>query len=124
MNMTQPPVRDSLNGVPRIECDDRYADRAAVGRRLAELLLRYRGGRALVLALPPGGVAVAGELARALRLPFDVLVARELVVRPYPAVVAGALSEGGGCVSTRRRSGCRASHSAPSGMKRAASRTR
>jgi putative phosphoribosyl transferase len=101
MITTQSSVRDSLNGVPRIECDDRYADRAAAGRRLAELLLRYRGGRALVLALPPGGVAVAGELARALRLPLDVLVARELVVRPYPAVVVGALSEGGGLCLNR-----------------------
>jgi hypothetical protein len=79
-----------------IECEDRYADRAATGRRLAELLFRYQGGRALVLALPPGGVAVAGELARVLRLPLEVLVARDLVVHPYPAVVVGALSEGGG----------------------------
>jgi putative phosphoribosyl transferase len=101
MILAPPPARVLLNGAPHIECDDRYADRAAAGRRLAELLSRYRGGRALVLALPPGGVAVAGELARALRLPLDVLVARDLVVRPYPSVVVGALSEGGGLCLNR-----------------------
>jgi putative phosphoribosyl transferase len=87
-------------GLPLADRDDRYADRAAAGRALATLLLPYRGGRAIVLALPPGGVAAGGELARALRLPLDVLIAREFVIRPYPAIVAGALSEGGGlCVN-------------------------
>jgi len=82
--------------LPLADRDDRYADRAAAGRDLAALLQPYRGGRAIVLALPPGGVAAGGELARALRLPLDVLIAREFVIRPYPAIVAGALSEGGG----------------------------
>jgi putative phosphoribosyl transferase len=76
--------------------DDRYADRAAAGRGLAELLQPYRGSRAIVLALPPGGVAVASAVAQALRLPLAVLIARGLAVRPYPALVAGALSEAGG----------------------------
>jgi putative phosphoribosyl transferase len=79
-----------------IGCDARYADQAAAGRRLAEQLQQYRGSRAIVLALPPSGVAVAGEVARALRLPLDVLIARGFAVRPYPTLVAGALSEGGG----------------------------
>jgi putative phosphoribosyl transferase len=82
--------------LPLANHDDRYADRAAAGRELATLLQPYRGGRAIVLALPPGGIAVAGALARALRLPLDVLVAREFVIQPYPSIVAGALSEGGG----------------------------
>ena len=34
--------------------DDLHADRAAAGRALATLLLPYRGGRAIVLALSPG----------------------------------------------------------------------
>jgi putative phosphoribosyl transferase len=83
-----------------VASDDRYAAHAAAGRELAMLLQRYRGGRAIVLALPPGGVVIAGALARALRLPLDVLIAREFVIRPYPMIVAGALSEGGGlCVN-------------------------
>ena len=87
-------------GLPLTDRDDRYADRAAAGRALAALLQPYRGGRAIVLALPPGGVAAGTELARALRLPLDVFIAREFFIQPYPAVVAGALSEGGGlCVN-------------------------
>jgi putative phosphoribosyl transferase len=85
-----------IYGVPIVGCDDRFEDRAAVGRRLAEQLQQYRGSRAIVLALPPGGVAVAGEVARALRLPLDALIARGFAVRPYPGVMAGALSEAGG----------------------------
>src|SRR5215207_4681553 len=87
-------------GLPLEDGDDRYADRAAAGRALAARLQSYRGGRAIVLALPPGGVAAGGELARALRLPLDVLIAREFVLQPYPAIIAAALSEGGGlCVN-------------------------
>lgn len=76
--------------------DDRGSERAIVGRRLAELLQPYRGGDGMVLALPPGGVAVASAIARALRLPLDVIVAHEFTVRPYAAAVVGAVSEGGG----------------------------
>src|SRR5215217_4379637 len=85
-----------IYGVPIVGCDDRYEDRAAVGRQLAEQLQQYRGSRAIVLALPPGGIAVAGEVARALRLPLDALIARGFAVRPYPGMMAGAISESGG----------------------------
>jgi putative phosphoribosyl transferase len=89
-----------ISELPLADRDDRHADREAAGRELAVLLQLYRGGRAIVLALPPGGVAAGGALARALRLPLDVLIAREFVIQPYPASVAGALSEGGGlCVN-------------------------
>jgi len=86
----------AVHGIPISGCDDRYADRAAAGRGLAELLQPYRGSRAIVLALPPGGVAVASAVAQALRLPLDMLIARTFAVRPYSALVAGALSEAGG----------------------------
>lgn len=76
--------------------DERYADRAASGRRLAALLSRYRGGPGLALALTPGGVAVAGELSHALRISLDAFVVREFRVPGWPTAVAGAVSEGGG----------------------------
>jgi putative phosphoribosyl transferase len=96
---TKQPV--VLDGVRRANCPDRYLDRFAAGHQLAERLHHYRGSRAIVLALAPGGVAVAQEVARMLRLPLEILVARELRVRPYPAVVAGALSEAGGLCLNR-----------------------
>jgi putative phosphoribosyl transferase len=94
-------MQHRTSGFPRIDAEARYADRIAAGRGLAQLLLRYHASRAQVLALPPGGVIVAGEVARVLRLSLDVLVAREIVIRPYPALVAGGLSEGGGLCLNR-----------------------
>jgi putative phosphoribosyl transferase len=72
----------------------------AAGRQLAERLQHLRGSRALVLAVMPGGQAIAEEIARVLRLPQGILVARELHVQPYPDVAAGGLSEGSGlCIN-------------------------
>jgi putative phosphoribosyl transferase len=99
--LTQPITYSAIGTSSLIDIDERYADRGAAGRQLAQLLLPDRDSRALVLALPPGGVVVAGEVARALRLPLDVLVAREIAIRPYPALVAGALSEGSGLCLNR-----------------------
>lgn len=78
--------------------DDRAVTRATYGRRLAELLQPYRGGDALVLALPPGGVRIASEVARSLRLPLGLIVACAFYVSTYPRVLGGAISEGGGLV--------------------------
>jgi putative phosphoribosyl transferase len=97
----QPGSYTEVDTLPLAEIDEQYADRIAAGRQLAQLLLPNRDSRALVLALPPGGVIVAGEVARALRVALDVLVVREIVIRPYPALVAGALSEGGGLCLNR-----------------------
>jgi putative phosphoribosyl transferase len=94
--LTQPIIWREIDVPPLIDVDERYADRIAAGRQLAQLLLPTRDSRALVLALAPGGVIVAGEVAHALRLPLETLVAREIAIRPYPALIAGALSEGGG----------------------------
>jgi putative phosphoribosyl transferase len=67
---------------------------------MAERLQNFRGSRAIVLAMMPSGQAIAEELARVLRLPRDILVARELHVQPYPQVAAGGLSEGSGlCIN-------------------------
>lgn len=72
------------------------ADRVDAGHRLAALLRPFRSRQSIVLAIPPGGVAVAREVARVLRLPLDVLLSREFNLPRYPALAAGALSEGGG----------------------------
>src|SRR5205814_1063652 len=69
----------------------------------AEQLHAYRGDRALVLALPPGGVAVAGELAHALRLPLDVLVAHSMR-RPIRHLWWGHSARAAGSASTVWRS--------------------
>jgi predicted phosphoribosyltransferase len=48
-----------------------FRDRAAAGRRVAELLTHYKAGDALVLAIPAGGVPVAAQIAKALGLPLQ-----------------------------------------------------
>ncbi|HEU4383444.1 MAG TPA: phosphoribosyltransferase family protein [Anaeromyxobacteraceae bacterium] len=72
-----------------------FEDRRDAGRRLAELLARYRKDRPVVLGLPRGGVLVASEVARALGAPLDVLVARKLGAPGMPEYGIGAIAEGG-----------------------------
>ena len=84
-----------------LEADSEYINACvAAGHHLAERLQQFRGSRAIVLAMMPNGQPIAEEIARALRLPQDILVARELHVQPYPDIVAGGLSEGSGlCIN-------------------------
>lgn len=71
-----------------------FEDRADAGRRLAQLLLAYRGTDAIVLALPRGGVVVAGEIAERLSLPLDVLIVRKIGHPAEPEFGLGAVVEG------------------------------
>ncbi|WP_246137163.1 MULTISPECIES: phosphoribosyltransferase [Myxococcus] len=73
----------------------RFRDRADAGRRLATMLLPYRGSDARVLGVARGGLRVAYEVARALEVPLDVWVSRRLSI-PGRALTLGAVSEGGG----------------------------
>ncbi|MDX1513429.1 MAG: phosphoribosyltransferase family protein, partial [Gammaproteobacteria bacterium] len=66
--------------IPRVHDDpalrDRapvFADRAAAGRHLAQMLDSFRDSGALAAAIPAGGVPVAAEIASALELDLVVL---------------------------------------------------
>lgn len=72
----------------------RYTDRADAGRRLAALLTHLRDERPLVLALPRGGVPVAFEIAKVLKAPLDLLMARKLRAPGYPELGIGAIVDG------------------------------
>jgi putative phosphoribosyl transferase len=73
-----------------------FADRAEAGRLLAQRLARHADGAdTLILALPRGGVAVAFELAQALRLPLDILGVRKLGVPDHEELAFGAIAGGG-----------------------------
>jgi predicted phosphoribosyltransferase len=77
----------------------RFLDRTDAGRALAGLLTGYRGDpKAVVLALPRGGVPVAYEVASALELPLDVLVVRKLGLPSQPELAMGAVASGGAIV--------------------------
>ncbi len=73
-----------------------FRDRADAGRTLAADLVHLAGrDDVVVLALPRGGVPVAYEVARALRAPLDVFLARKLGVPGQPELAMGAIATGG-----------------------------
>jgi len=74
----------------------RYPDRRAAGQALAAALaVSPRPLETVVLALPRGGVPVAAEVARVLRLPLDVFVVRKLGVPRHEELAFGAIASGG-----------------------------
>jgi predicted phosphoribosyltransferase len=72
-----------------------FIDRADAGRKLAKLLLKYRGRDGVVLALPRGGVPVAAEVARALEMPLDLITARKVGHPGNPEYAIAAVTETG-----------------------------
>ena len=75
---------------------ERFADRRAAGRELAQHLRSYAGrDDVVVLGLPRGGVPVAYEVARALDAPLDVFVVRKLGLPGHEELAVGAIASGG-----------------------------
>jgi putative phosphoribosyl transferase len=73
-----------------------FADRRDAGRRLAvELADLANDPQAIVLGIPRGGVVVAAEIARALRLPLDIFLARKLGVPGQEELAFGAMTADG-----------------------------
>ena len=73
-----------------------FTNRLAAGRALANRLKSFAHHEdVVVIALPPGGVPVGSEIARALDVPLDVLVVRKLSVPHHPELAMGAIAGGG-----------------------------
>jgi putative phosphoribosyl transferase len=73
-----------------------FGDRREAGAALAETLRRQELGDAVVVGLARGGAVVAAELARALRLPLDVLAVRKVGHPLQPEYAIGAVTPRGG----------------------------
>lgn len=74
----------------------KFANRQAAGRELAEALKTYADSHdTIVLALPRGGVPVAFEVASALHLPLDVFIVRKLGAPNQEELAMGAIATGG-----------------------------
>jgi putative phosphoribosyl transferase len=71
-----------------------FTDRQDAGRRLARALDRYRHEKPVILALPRGGVPVAGEIAAALSAPLDLVLVRKIGVPAQPELAMGAVVDG------------------------------
>lgn len=78
-----------------------FRDREEAGRRLAAKLARHKGERAVVFALPRGGVPVAAPIATALRAPLDLVLARKIGTPGQPELAMGAVADGGTPVVVR-----------------------
>ncbi len=72
-----------------------FKDRHEAGHRLAEKLAVYAGKDAVVLALPRGGIVTGAEIARALKLPLDILAVRKIGYPSDPEYAIGAIDEHG-----------------------------
>jgi len=76
----------------------RFVDRRDAGQQLAIRLANIPLVDPVVLALPRGGVPVADEIAKALRAPLSVFVARKIGAPLQPEYGIGAIAEGGAVV--------------------------
>jgi putative phosphoribosyl transferase len=74
----------------------RYKNRSQAGKLLSQPLAQYTDhADAIVLGLPRGGVPVAYAVARALRLPLDILLVRKLGMPGHEEYAMGAVGSGG-----------------------------
>jgi putative phosphoribosyl transferase len=79
-----------------------FRDRVDAGEQLARELERYRDDpAAIVLGIPRGGAVVAAAVARELRLPLDIVVARKIGAPGNPEYAVAAVDEDGGIVRGR-----------------------
>jgi len=73
-----------------------FYDRREAGQKLAVALKDYKDNpKAIVLALPRGGVVVGAVVAQKLNLPLDIVVARKIGAPGNPEFAIGAVSEKG-----------------------------
>jgi putative phosphoribosyl transferase len=71
-----------------------FADRKEAGRMLASKLTDYTE-KAVVVAIPRGGVVVGYEIAHKLWVPLDVIVPRKIGAPFNPELAIGAVTEDG-----------------------------
>jgi predicted phosphoribosyltransferase len=73
-----------------------FQDRYDAGRKLAEKLTQYaKYSNLLVLALTGGGLAVASEVAKALKASLDIFLVRNLPAPGLESLSMGAVVSGG-----------------------------
>jgi putative phosphoribosyl transferase len=72
-----------------------FTDRAEAGRRLSEMLYEYKGKELSVLSVPAGGVPVGYEIAKALRVPLDLIIVRKIQFPDNPEAGFGAVGPDG-----------------------------
>lgn len=73
-----------------------FKDRKAAGKLLAKHLNDYKHKKGvLVLGIPRGGVVIAKEVAKELKLPLDIIVTRKIGAPDQPELALGAVDPDG-----------------------------
>src|SRR3989338_862733 len=72
-----------------------FKDRKEAGSLLAHELIQYRNKDAVILALPRGGVPVAFEIAKKLKLPLDIFPVRKVGHPDNPEYALCAVDQDG-----------------------------
>ncbi|MBI1973634.1 phosphoribosyl transferase [Candidatus Micrarchaeota archaeon] len=72
-----------------------FLNRVDAGKKLARELKKLKLSNVIVLGVPRGGVVPAAEVARELKAPLTVVVARKVGAPGQPEFAAGAVSENG-----------------------------
>ena len=86
---------DREAGVVQMQLAISFRDRREAGQLLASKLSSYAGrSDVVVLGLPRGGVPVAFEVAKILKVPLDVFVVRKLGVPGDEELAMGATATG------------------------------
>lgn len=70
-----------------------FKDQVSAGELLAEKLQEYKGKKAIILAIPRGGVATGSGVAKKLGLPLEVIVTRKIGAPDNPELAIGAVGE-------------------------------
>jgi putative phosphoribosyl transferase len=69
-----------------------YTDRIQAGLALAAALKKFKGTKAVILAVPRGGVPVAYVIAKQLNLPLDIVLIKKLGHPQHPEYAIGAVN--------------------------------
>lgn len=73
-----------------------FKDRQHAGKLVANLLEKYRDdSNTIIFGLPRGGVVLAYEVAKHLKLPLDIICARKIGAPYNPEFGVGAITESG-----------------------------
>lgn len=73
----------------------RFRNRQAAGEQLAKALGPLDPATTVIFALPRGGVPVAAEIARAARVPLEVVLVRKIGMPGQEELALGAVVDGG-----------------------------
>ncbi len=78
-----------------------FSDRKDAGRRLAEMLGKFKDKDALVYALPRGGVVLGYLIAKAIGAPLDIIITRKIGHPQNPEYAVCAVTEDGALICNK-----------------------